>query len=193
MHPPSGLPSRFPVALSGLHVLLVEDDPDGRELFAFTLGERGAAVTPVGSAGAALAALDRFRFGAIVSDIGLPDADGYALIASVRARPRRLGGRTPAVAVTAFGDAESRVRALAAGFDTFVPKPVEVDELAGTIAVLARRLAESHRLLDELTTRADVRRSLLARLEALLSDRERVLADARRVRGEARRLRRRPD
>src|SRR5215207_5888513 len=151
--------SQFPTVLSGLNLLLVEDDPDIRTLFEFVLGQHGAAVEAVESAGAAIEALDRRRFDALVSDIGLPDEDGYALIAKVRARAPASGGLTPAVAVTAFADAESR--ALAAGFQAFVRKPAEIDELASVIAMVARRVEESRLLLETLAAHASVQRSLV--------------------------------
>jgi CheY-like chemotaxis protein len=191
MHSPFEPLGNVPIALSGLTVLLVEDDPDGRELIALVLEQYGAAVTAVETAGAALEALEETSFDALVSDIGLPDQDGYALIAEVRSRPAEAGGTTPAIAITAYTDFESQTRALTAGFQAFVAKPAEPGELAGVIAIIARQIETSRQLLETLTAHAHVQRSLLDKLSRLLADRERIGAESRRLRDEARRLRER--
>jgi CheY-like chemotaxis protein len=118
---------------AGVRVLLVEDDRDSRELMQFMLERRGAEVTAVGSVREALEVLDRAPPAVVVSDIAMPGEDGYALIRKIRA----LGLRIPAVAVTAFSRAHDRERALAAGFQAHLTKPVEIDIFCGAIARLA--------------------------------------------------------
>jgi len=103
------------------------------------LAQHGASVTTAGSAAEALAALDRARMDVLVSDIGMPDEDGYALIRKVRARGGRNGPRIPAIALTAYARVEDRARALLAGFQLHVTKPVEPTELVTAVASLAGR------------------------------------------------------
>jgi len=102
--------------LSGLQVMVVEDDQKTRELIAVMLELSGARATVVGSAGDALSALERSRPDVLVADIRMPDEDGYALIRQVRARGPERGGRIPAVALTAYARAEDRLSALQAGY-----------------------------------------------------------------------------
>ncbi len=125
--------------LAGLHVLVVDDDDDGRELVASMLETCGARVTAVGSVAEALARLEEQRFDALVSDIAMPDRDGYELIRTLRARPPDRGGLTPAVALTARARVGDRLRALSAGFQLHLPKPVEPAELCVVVASLAGR------------------------------------------------------
>jgi CheY-like chemotaxis protein len=104
------------------------------------LTQTGAVVRTVTSAAAALEALGEWTPDVIVSDIGMPGEDGYVLIRKIRALEADRGGRIPAIAVTAFGSVQDRIRILSAGFDSHVPKPVEPAELATVIAsLLARR------------------------------------------------------
>jgi CheY-like chemotaxis protein len=126
--------------LRGLKVLLVEDEPDGRELLSLLLERRGAVVSAAESAPEALDLLAASSFDVMISDIGLPGMDGYGLIRQVRARglgPRDL----PAVALTAFARAEDRRLALSAGFQSHVSKPVDASELSTVIASLTGRVA----------------------------------------------------
>jgi PAS domain S-box-containing protein len=125
--------------LDGVQVLIVDDEPDARELLMSVLAQHGASVTTAGSAAEALAALDRARMDVLVSDIGMPDEDGYALIRKVRARGGRNGPRIPAIALTAYARVEDRARALLAGFQLHVTKPVEPTELVTAVASLAGR------------------------------------------------------
>jgi CheY-like chemotaxis protein len=134
------LPDRQP-SLNGLRVLVVEDEPDARELVAVVLMGRGAEVVTVGSAGEALAEMGRQRFDVLVSDIGMPGMDGYALIEKVRQLPLERGGRIPAAALTAYAGVEDRMRVLSAGYQMHIPKPVEPAELTTVVASLAKRLA----------------------------------------------------
>jgi len=125
--------------LHGLSVLLVEDEADARELLALLLERRGASVCTAENADEALETLGNTRVDVLVSDIGLPQSDGYALIRQVRARghtPRDL----PAVALTAFARAEDRRRALVAGFQSHVTKPVDATELSTVLASLTGRV-----------------------------------------------------
>ena len=127
------------IDLGGLKVLVVDDDADSALVFRRILGERGATVFVADSAEAGLASLKRDRPDVMVSDIGMPLHDGYELIRRVRALPPDEGGRTPAVALTAFARSEDRRRALLAGFQSHVCKPVEPPELVTVIASLAGR------------------------------------------------------
>ncbi|MRG94302.1 GAF domain-containing protein [Polyangium spumosum] len=126
-------------SLEGLRLLLVDDEQDSREMLAAMLGQCGAVVRCVSSAAAALSALDEFRPDVLVSDIGMPGEDGYALIRQIRALKPARWGALPAVALTAYASAEDRVRVLAAGFQMHVPKPVDAAELAATVASLSPR------------------------------------------------------
>jgi len=134
------------VSLDGIHVLLVEDESDMRESVAMSLELCGARVTGVGSAAEALEILDRDPPDVILCDIGMPDEDGYALVRRIRARGVGDGGQTPAVALTAYARDEDRNRALAAGFQTHVPKPVEPGEIARVVAELCRSTAQVRRV-----------------------------------------------
>jgi CheY-like chemotaxis protein len=126
-----------PVQLDGLRVLLVEDDADARTVLGLLLEIAGAKVEAVGSVRAALRAFDGFRPDLLVSDIGMPDDDGYALIRHVRAREVG-GGHIPAIALTGYVSPGDQARLLAAGFQTHLAKPVEPDRLVAAIASLAR-------------------------------------------------------
>jgi PAS domain S-box-containing protein len=132
------LTARLP-SLHDLRVLVVDDEPDARALVAEVLMLRGAEVVAVGSAGEALAEMERQRFDVLVSDIGMPEMDGYALIDKVRLLPPERGGKVPAAALTAYARVEDRMRALSAGYQMHVPKPVEPAELTTIVASLAAR------------------------------------------------------
>ena len=124
-------------SLSGLRVLLVDDEEDAREVLGAALEESGADVVKVSSAAAALESLSRLRPHVLLADIEMPAKDGYALMEEVRALPSGEGGLTPAIAITAYARVEDRVRALAAGFDLHIAKPVQLDELRVAVARLA--------------------------------------------------------
>jgi len=134
---PAGI-ERFP-PLAGVRVLLVDDEPDARELVTAVLVQSGADVVATASAAEALEALARTRPHVLVSDISMSDGDGYALLRRVRALGLGGGARLPAVALTAYARAEDRARALAVGFQVHVPKPVEPAELVEVVARLAGR------------------------------------------------------
>ena len=123
--------------LNGLHVLVVDDDAGPRQLFRDVLEVAGARVTVAPSARLALAAIQCDVPDVLVSDIMMPEHDGYWLIRSVRELASEHGGRVPALAVTGDPGQHSRERALAAGFNAHLPKPINVRELAATVARLA--------------------------------------------------------
>jgi signal transduction histidine kinase/CheY-like chemotaxis protein len=124
--------------LEGIRVLVVEDEPDARELIRRVLAGSRAQVLAAGSMPEALALLGGHAFQVLLSDIGLPDADGYDLIREVRARGFAAKD-LPAVALTAFARPEDRRRALLAGFQVHVAKPVDPDELIAVVASLVGR------------------------------------------------------
>jgi CheY-like chemotaxis protein len=119
-------------------VLVVDDDADARRWMSVVLKEGGAEVVAVGSVGDALEALERQRPDVLVSDIGMPGEDGYALIRKIRELEPRLGGRIPAVALTAYARVEDYQKALAEGFQLHVAKPVRAAELVAVVANLAK-------------------------------------------------------
>jgi signal transduction histidine kinase/ActR/RegA family two-component response regulator len=125
--------------LKGIRILLVEDHADSRELMTMALQDRGAAVTSVASAAEALEAFKLQRPDAIVSDIGLEAEDGYELMRQIRGRESGGGAPTPAVAVTAFSGAEDRERALAAGYQRHLIKPIDATALTRAVAELVGR------------------------------------------------------
>jgi signal transduction histidine kinase/ActR/RegA family two-component response regulator len=129
-----------PPSLKGLRVLVVDDEPDTRLLLRTVLEQCGSEVTTAGSAAEALAAFTRSKPDVLVSDIGMPGEDGYELIGKLRAaEAARAEGRTPAIALTAYARVEDRVRALNAGFQVHVPKPIEPVELLAVVASLTGR------------------------------------------------------
>lgn len=134
-----GVPFDNPTALDGLHVLVVDDDADTRVFMTTVLKECGASVTAVASALEAIEAIKQLKPDVLISDIGMPGEDGYALIRKVRALPRDQGGLIPAAALTAYARAEDRTRSLLEGFQIHLPKPVEPAELAAVVANLAGR------------------------------------------------------
>jgi PAS domain S-box-containing protein len=122
--------------LSKVNVLVVDDEPDARDLIKRILSDCHATVTTAGSASAALAAFKESPPDVLVSDLGMPDVDGFELLAKVRALGHEAGGDVPAVALTAFARSEDRVRALEAGFRAHISKPVEPSELIATVATI---------------------------------------------------------
>jgi len=125
--------------LDGLRVLLVEDEADTRESLVRALQQYGADVTAVDSSASALEALDVEPFDVLLSDLGMPGEDGFALIRRVRARPPARGGRVPAVALSAYARSEERARAVLAGFDAHVAKPIEPAALSAAVLQAASR------------------------------------------------------
>ncbi len=141
--PPQGrVPSRAAMAfesvdLNGLTVLVVADDADGRDLARRVLSECGAHVLTAESAAEALPLVESQRPHVLVSDIGMPDVDGFALMKSVRNLGAGRGGSIPAIALTAFVRPKDRAQALRAGFAAHLTKPVEPPELLATVARMA--------------------------------------------------------
>jgi CheY-like chemotaxis protein len=124
-------------ALGGLRVLVVEDDPDARELVSAILEDAGAVVESAPSAATGFAALRSFHPQLLVSDIGMPDEDGYSLIRRVRALGEEEGGRIPSIALTAYTRPEDRAKALGAGFTLHMGKPISPVALVSAIQRLA--------------------------------------------------------
>ena len=133
-----GLPS-----LEGLKVLAVDDEADTRELIREVLKECGAEVILSCSAAEALEALEQHKPDILISDLGMPDEDGYSLITKIRALPSERGGHIPAAALTAYARAEDRMRVLRSGFQFHLPKPVDSAELVTVVASLAGRAYKS--------------------------------------------------
>lgn len=125
--------------LKDLEVLVVDDEPDVRDLVSVILEDRGAKVTTVGSAQEAFTTLlQKSPPDIIVSDIGMPEGDGYSLIRQIRKLPPEAGGEIPAIALTAYASVEDYNRALSAGFNLHIPKPVDPTELTMAIAHIVK-------------------------------------------------------
>jgi PAS domain S-box-containing protein len=135
---PAALPLEDLPRLDGLRALVVDDQEDAREMIAEALGERGAAVTVAASGREALEMLEGSAFDAIVCDIAMPEMDGYELIRRLRTMETARGRRLPAIALTALTHREDRLRALSAGFQAHVAKPVKLDELVAIFSSIVR-------------------------------------------------------
>jgi PAS domain S-box-containing protein len=141
-HPSFPDEGAVPIArLEGVRVLLVDDEPDANEALRVLLDHCGAEVRVAGSAVHALEILGRWKPDALVSDVGMPGEDGYALIAKVRKQSDDVR-HIPAIALTAFASVEDRVRLLSAGFQMHVSKPADPGELTAAIASVLRRSPE---------------------------------------------------
>lgn len=126
--------------LKDLRILVVEDELDALDLLAIDLREHGAIVTGVSSASEALERLGREHFDLIISDIGMADTDGYSFIKQIRETEGAEGQHVPAIALTAYARAQDRIRALAAGYNTHVAKPVEIRELVSVVKCLTGKI-----------------------------------------------------
>ena len=126
---------RSPDSLRGIHVLLVDDNEDARDILAVFLGHHGALVTAVPSAAAALERLEVASPDVIVSDIAMPGMTGHEFMRCVRARPDEAQRSTPALALTAFPG--ERTRALENGFQSYLAKPADPDRVVDEVARLA--------------------------------------------------------
>jgi CheY-like chemotaxis protein len=135
------LPSLDPEILSGVKVLVVDDDADARELLATVLVGYGAEVLLAPSASDALETLQRAKPDILLSDLGMPSEDGFSLIRRVRRLGADRGGSIPAAAITAYAESDVGARALSAGFQRHVAKPVDPTALATLVAELAKREA----------------------------------------------------
>ena len=132
-------PTTAQYSLNGLLVLVVDDERDTRELVGTLLMTCGAEVVSVGSASEALDQMERQRFDLLISDIGMAQMNGYDLISKIRQLGEEHGGRTPAVALTAYAGIDDRKRALAAGYEMHIPKPFVAEELIGAAIFLTER------------------------------------------------------
>ena len=126
------------VDLTGIKVLLVDDEPDARELLTEVLQQCGAIVVAAHSADEAVRLIPRERPAVLLSDIGLPGEDGYKLISRVRALAPEDGGNLPAAAITAYARSDDARRALAAGYQRHAPKPIQPTTLVALVAGLAQ-------------------------------------------------------
>jgi PAS domain S-box-containing protein len=139
-HPQAVAPNSLDImelpTLINVRMLVVDDESDGRAFLARVLEDRGASVTCASSGREALEALSRNHFDLLLSDIGMPDMDGFELIRRVRALDKSRTGPLPAIAITAYARAEDRQRSLLAGFHMHLSKPVEARELIASIAGL---------------------------------------------------------
>lgn len=134
------LPSySFPERLDGVNILVVDDEIDTREWLQVGLQQCGATVTLAGSVNEAMKALASAPFDLLISDIGMPEADGYNLIEQIRDLPAEHGGKIPAIALTAYARTEDRLRVLRAGYQMHVAKPVELTELVAVAASITRK------------------------------------------------------
>ncbi len=125
--------------LDGLKILIVDDEPDTRDMLKAGLSRCGAEVVTAASASEAFTALDADLPGLIISDIGMPGEDGYEMIKRLRKMPGKAGGKIPAIALTAYARVEDRMNALRAGYQMHVPKPVDLAELVAVAASLVKR------------------------------------------------------
>jgi len=141
-------PLSFPQILSGLNILTVDDEAQARDLVATLLKKYGAAITAASSSAEAMEFLTKNgaegKFDVLVSDIGMPDENGYTLVRRLRQLPAPVG-KIPAIALTGFDRVEDRINALEAGFQMHLAKPVEPAELMVVIAALTGRSLENAR------------------------------------------------
>jgi CheY-like chemotaxis protein len=125
-----------PPSLAGLDILVVEDDPDARRLIHHALSDCGATVRTANSAAEGLIRFDEKTPDVLISDISMPGEDGYSLIRKIRNRPPQAGSTVPAIALTAYASPDDQARALSAGFDAHIPKPMDPFDLSTAISTL---------------------------------------------------------
>ncbi len=156
-HPRASGNAQFPdpPTLNGVRILVVDDDVDGRQLLKRILEDGGASVVTASSVREALSVLDEMQFNVLVSDIGMPEEDGYDLIRKVRSRSSDQNGTVPAIALTAFARSEDRQRAIRSGFQIHVAKPVEPSEIVTVCASLAGRKFEESGCGSNTTTNSN--------------------------------------
>jgi CheY-like chemotaxis protein len=134
--------TRLPAQLRGARLLIVDDEADTRDFLSAMLKQCGCEVVTTSSVAEAMEVWKHWKPDALISDIGMPNEDGYALISQVRALEAQNGGHVSAIALTAYARVEDRVRALKAGFQVHIPKPVEPAELVAVLgSLLARKSA----------------------------------------------------
>lgn len=126
------------MSFKGLRLLVVDDDPDTRTLLTFLFELEGAEIITAASAADALKIISLFKPDILISDIYLPDEDGYSLLLKVRNLEAKRGRKIPAIALTASAFDEDRNRALLAGYNIFRCKPIDLDELVSAVASLAK-------------------------------------------------------
>ncbi|HEY9662757.1 MAG TPA: ATP-binding protein, partial [Allocoleopsis sp.] len=131
-------PDRAEVNLDGLQILFVDDDLDSREFVVFVLKQYGAQVTEADSASKALDKLQQAEFDLLISDVGMPNMDGYALVRQMRSHPPDQNGAIPAIALTAYAGEIDRQQALSAGFQQHMTKPIDPELLMQTILALVK-------------------------------------------------------
>ena len=124
--------------LAGLHVLVVDDNDDTRDVLQAVLEADGAIVSTAHSSNAALMALDAEQPDVMLIDIGMPIMNGFELVRQIRRRPVDSGGRVPAVALTGYISAEDRASAVEAGFQAYLTKPVDERALVDAVSLLGR-------------------------------------------------------
>ncbi|MBW4478425.1 MAG: response regulator [Tolypothrix brevis GSE-NOS-MK-07-07A] len=125
--------------LTGIRVLAVDDDPDARELLTVLLAQYGAEVLTVASAASVLANLESFQPDVLVSDIGMPEVDGYSLIQQIRTLTPEKGGQIPAIALTAYARVDDQQRAISSGYQRHVTKPLDPEQLVQAVVALVYR------------------------------------------------------
>jgi CheY-like chemotaxis protein len=153
---PAGRPAPLPgtpTLLAGVKVLVVDNEADARDLIRRVLEECDAEVALAESANHALTLIDSWHPDVLISDIAMPDKDGYQFLHEVRGRPNEAGKKLPAVALTAFARSEDRTRAMLAGYQVHMAKPVESNELIATVASLAGRTGQPEAVVG--TSKAD--------------------------------------
>jgi PAS domain S-box-containing protein len=128
------------ILLAGVKILVVDDEPDARELIKRVLSQGKAEILTAGSAEEGIQLLQAERPDVIISDIGMPGKDGYQFMREIRNLASRAGGKTPAIALTAFARSEDRTRAMIAGYQVHIAKPIEPQELVATVASLAGKM-----------------------------------------------------
>lgn len=133
-----------PLLLHRLRVLIVDDDDDSSTLLMFTLQQCGAETAVATTAGAALELVKQFKPDILLSDIRLPDQDGYTLIRQIRALPAGQGEQIPAIAITGYAIPEVHDRALLEGFQQCLIKPLDLDELVSLVASFTGQVQPSH-------------------------------------------------
>lgn len=131
-------------ALDGTRILVVDNEKDAREVVTLLLSRWGAEVIPVASVDEALQCFDRDPPDLVVTDIGMPEKDGYMLIRAIRALPFSRGGQTPAIALTAHAGSQDRMKILEAGFQAHVPKPVHAGALSAAVSALIEGKSKSY-------------------------------------------------
>jgi CheY-like chemotaxis protein len=122
--------------LVGMNILVVDDDDDSRDFLTFALTESGAKIYSAESAASAFGAMESFQPNLIISDIGMPQEDGYSFMQRIRQLPEYLGGQIPAIALTAYAGDSDRQKAILAGFQTHLAKPIMPDELVDAVIQL---------------------------------------------------------